>query len=127
MFSLRIGHALREACFGSEPYSLSRFQKDVLAGATVGVIAIPLAMALAIASGVAPQYGLYTAIIGGFVIALTGGGPGYATDMPATFMYSFAFQRSELGVAAASAIMMLMTVVAIIVPYLYSELRRGGP
>lgn len=57
------------------------------------------------------------------VMALTGGGPGYATDMPATFMYSFAFQRSELGVAAASAVMMLVTVVAIIVPYLYSELR----
>ena len=46
-----------------------------LAGITVGIIAIPLAMALAIASGVAPQYGLYTAIIGGFVIALTGGSP----------------------------------------------------
>lgn len=58
------------------------------------------------------------------VVALTGGGPGYATDMPATFMYSFAFQRSELGVAAASAVMMLVTIIAIIVPYLYSELRR---
>ena len=57
------------------------------------------------------------------VIALTGGGPGYATDMPATFMYAFAFQRSELGVAAASAVMMLTTVIAIVVPYLYSELR----
>ena len=44
-----------------------------MAGMTVGLIAIPLAMALAIASGVAPQYGLYTAIIGGLVIALTGG------------------------------------------------------
>lgn len=60
------------------------------------------------------------------VMALTGGGPGYATDMPATFMYSFAFQRSELGEAAASAVMMLVTVIAIIVPYLYSELRRTG-
>jgi glucose/mannose transport system permease protein len=60
------------------------------------------------------------------VMALTGGGPGYATDMPATFMYSFAFQRSELGEAAASAVMMLVTIVAIIVPYLYSELRRTG-
>lgn len=59
------------------------------------------------------------------VVALTGGGPGYATDMPATFMYAFAFQRSELGVAAASAVMMLATVMAIIVPYLYSELRRA--
>lgn len=57
------------------------------------------------------------------VVALTGGGPGYATDMPATFMYSFAFQRSELGVAAASAVMMLVTIMAIIIPYLYSELR----
>ncbi|MEE9322227.1 MAG: sugar ABC transporter permease [Granulosicoccus sp.] len=59
------------------------------------------------------------------VIALTGGGPGYATDLPATFMYSFAFQRSELGVAAASAVMMLATISAVIVPYLYSELRSG--
>nr|WP_156883051.1 sugar ABC transporter permease [Rhodovulum sp. P5] len=57
------------------------------------------------------------------VVALTGGGPGYATDMPATFMYAYAFQRSELGMAAASAVMMLATVCAIIVPYLYSELR----
>lgn len=57
------------------------------------------------------------------VMALTGGGPGYATDVPATFMYSFAFQRSELGTAAASAVMMLVTITAIYVPYLYSELR----
>ncbi|MGO1793141.1 MAG: C4-dicarboxylic acid transporter DauA [Oceanisphaera sp.] len=72
LFSLRIGHALRESCF-KESYSRQRLIKDVMAGVTVGIIAIPLAMALAIASGVAPQYGLYTAIIGGFIIALTGG------------------------------------------------------
>ncbi|MDP1602234.1 MAG: C4-dicarboxylic acid transporter DauA [Legionella sp.] len=72
LFSLRIGHALKESCV-SETYTLSRFWKDLLAGLTVGVIAIPLAMALAIASGVAPQYGLYTAIIAGAIIALTGG------------------------------------------------------
>jgi len=60
------------------------------------------------------------------VIALTGGGPGYASDLPATFMYTMAFQRSELGNAAASAVIMLMTVMAIIVPYLYSELRKKG-
>ena len=46
---------------------------NVLAGLTVGVIALPLSMALAIASGVAPQYGLYTAIVAGIIIALTGG------------------------------------------------------
>ncbi|MFD1007770.1 C4-dicarboxylic acid transporter DauA [Oceanisphaera ostreae] len=72
LFSLRIGHALRESCF-KERYNRQRLIKDVLAGMTVGIIAIPLAMALAIASGVAPQYGLYTAIVGGFIIALTGG------------------------------------------------------
>ncbi|WP_152205374.1 C4-dicarboxylic acid transporter DauA [Marinobacter changyiensis] len=72
LFSLRIAHAFREACV-DESYTGRRFVRDVLAGITVGIIAIPLAMALAIASGVAPQYGLYTAIIGGFVIALTGG------------------------------------------------------
>ncbi len=72
LFSLRVGHALRES-FSREPYSARRLWKDVMAGITVGIIAIPLAMALAIASGVAPQYGLYTAIIAGFLIPLTGG------------------------------------------------------
>jgi len=62
--------ALREALRG---YSGTRFRSDALAGITVGLIAIPLAMALAIAAGVAPQYGLYTAIIAGAAIALTGG------------------------------------------------------
>ncbi|WP_233008305.1 C4-dicarboxylic acid transporter DauA [Rheinheimera faecalis] len=71
LFSLRIGHALRECL--AEGYSFSAFKLDLLAGITVGIIAIPLAMALAIASGVPPQYGLYTAVIAGFLIALTGG------------------------------------------------------
>lgn len=71
LFSLRLGHALREVL--TEGYSRNKLSKDLLAGITVGIIAIPLAMALAIASGVAPQYGLYTAIIAGFIIALTGG------------------------------------------------------
>ncbi|MCI5165772.1 MAG: C4-dicarboxylic acid transporter DauA [Candidatus Electrothrix sp. GM3_4] len=48
-------------------------QANVLAGLTVGVIALPLSMALAIASGVPPQHGLYTAMVAGVVIALTGG------------------------------------------------------
>ncbi|WP_372880235.1 C4-dicarboxylic acid transporter DauA [Psychromonas sp.] len=48
-------------------------QVNVLAGLTVGVIALPLSMALAIASGVAPQHGLYTAIVAGIVIAVSGG------------------------------------------------------
>jgi len=58
------------------------------------------------------------------VMALTGGGPGFSSDLPATFMYTFAFNRNQIGLGAASAMMMLMTVVAIIVPLIYSEARR---
>lgn len=53
--------------------SFPEIQANILAGLTVGVIALPLSMALAIASGVAPQHGLYTAIVAGIIIALTGG------------------------------------------------------
>ena len=54
-------------------YDLSKFKRDCIAGLTVAVISIPLAMALAIASGVTPAQGLYTAIVAGFFIALLGG------------------------------------------------------
>lgn len=57
------------------------------------------------------------------VIALTGGGPGFATDLPATYMYTMAFSRGDLGQAASSAMVMMMIIFAIVVPYLYSELR----
>ena len=57
------------------------------------------------------------------VIALTGGGPGYATDLPATYMYAMAFSRGDIGQAAASDMVMMAVVFAIVVPYLYSELR----
>jgi len=57
------------------------------------------------------------------VMVLTRGGPGYSSDLPATFMYTFAFTRNRLAFGAASAMMMFMAVMAIIVPYLYSELR----
>jgi SulP family sulfate permease len=54
-------------------YSLKALRGDLAAGLTVGIIAIPLAMALAIAVGVAPQYGLYTVLVAAPLIALTGG------------------------------------------------------
>ena len=54
-------------------YRVATFKKDLLAGLTVGIIALPLAMAFAIASGVSPERGLYTAIIAGFLISLLGG------------------------------------------------------
>jgi glucose/mannose transport system permease protein len=59
------------------------------------------------------------------VMALTGGGPGTATDVPAIFMYQFSFSRGQLGVGAASAVMMLMTVIAIMVPLMYAEAKSA--
>lgn len=58
------------------------------------------------------------------IIALTGGGPGRATEVPATFMYSYTFTRNSMGIGAASAVIMLMTIAAIITPYLYAELKE---
>jgi sulfate permease, SulP family len=54
-------------------YNLGHFQKDLVAGLVVGIVAIPLAMAFAIASGVRPEYGLYTSIIAGIMVSLFGG------------------------------------------------------
>ncbi len=68
---LRPASALREAL--REGYGPKELRGDVLAGIVVGVVALPLSMALAIAAGVPPQYGLYTAIVAGAVIAALGG------------------------------------------------------
>src|ERR1700736_6905769 len=54
-------------------YNWRFFSADLIAGLTVGLVALPLAMAFGIASGVTPQAGLYTAIVGGLIVALFGG------------------------------------------------------
>ena len=56
-----------------EGYSLNYFKKDLVSGTIVGIVAIPFAMSFAIASGVKPEYGIYTAIIAGILISLLGG------------------------------------------------------
>jgi len=56
-----------------EGYDLAAFKADALAGLTVAIVALPLSMAIAIASGVGPERGLYTAIVGGFLVSLLGG------------------------------------------------------
>ncbi|HAS6251876.1 TPA: sugar ABC transporter permease [Vibrio vulnificus] len=58
------------------------------------------------------------------VTAMTAGGPGYSSDLPALFMYAHSFTRGQIGLGAASAMMMLGGILAILVPYLYSELRE---
>src|SRR5947207_2356033 len=53
--------------------SAQDFRADLIAGVTVGIVALPLAMAFAIASGVPPQAGIFTAVIAGFIISALGG------------------------------------------------------
>jgi glucose/mannose transport system permease protein len=59
------------------------------------------------------------------VMALTAGGPGNASDVPAIFMYQFSFTRGQLGFGSASAMMMLATIVAVLVPLMYLETRSA--
>src|SRR3954470_11380263 len=56
-----------------EGYGLTAFRRDAVAGLTVAIVALPLSMAIAIASGTSPERGLYTAIVGGFLVSLLGG------------------------------------------------------
>lgn len=56
-----------------EGYGLDGFRADALAGLTVAIVALPLSMAIAIGAGVSPERGLYTAIVGGFLISMLGG------------------------------------------------------
>jgi sulfate permease, SulP family len=67
-------------------YSVQTLKADVLAGLVVGVVALPLSMALAIATGVPPQHGLYTAIVGGALIALLGGSAAQVSGPTAAFV-----------------------------------------
>jgi SulP family sulfate permease len=67
-------------------YDAAAFRADVLAGVTVGIVALPLSMALAIAVGVPPQHGLYTAIVAGFLVALSGGSRFQVTGPTAAFV-----------------------------------------
>lgn len=60
------------------------------------------------------------------VIALTNGGPGRSTWLPSVFMYQYTFTRNEMAVGAASSVLMLLGIAVVVLPYLYSELRKGN-
>src|SRR5574344_1955676 len=86
-------------------YTKQQFIKDVVAGIIVAIIALPLSIALALASGVTPEKGVYTAIVAGFVISFLGGsrvqitGP---TDAFATIVAAIVAKNRMEGLAVAT-------------------------
>jgi glucose/mannose transport system permease protein len=60
------------------------------------------------------------------VLSVTGKNPGGAAELPSTFMYSYTFTRNQMAIGSTSAVIMLMTIAAIMVPYIYSETREKG-
>jgi SulP family sulfate permease len=93
---LRLGAALRKAF--QKGYGKGDLRADVLAGVVVGIVALPLAMALAIASGVPPQHGLYTAIVGGAVIALLGGSKTQVSGPTAAYVVILVPVAAKFGI-----------------------------
>src|ERR1700679_21384 len=71
---------------------------DLMAGAVVAIVALPLSMALAIAVGAPPQHGLYTAIVAGFIVSLTGGSKHQVTGPTAAFVVVLAPVVARYGV-----------------------------
>src|SRR5881275_2275602 len=86
-------------------YDLHAFISDLGAGVTVAIIALPLAMAFAIASGVRPELGLFTAIVAGFLIAALGGSRvqiGGPTGAFVVLVYAIVQKHGVDGLAAAT-------------------------
>jgi SulP family sulfate permease len=94
---VRVASALRDAL--AEGYDGKAFRADLMAGIVVAIVALPLSMALAIAVGVAPQHGLYTAIIAGSSVALLGGSRFQVTGPTAAFIVVLAPIATRFGVS----------------------------
>ncbi len=101
-------------CLFKEPYNFSIFRKDLQAGVTVGIVALPLAMAFAIASGASPESGLFTAIIAGFIISLLGGTRaqiGGPTGAFVVIIYDIMMREGYSGLIAATLIAGVLLIV----------------
>jgi len=99
-------------------YNLDKFKRDCIAGLTVAVISIPLAMALAIASGVSPAQGLYTAIVAGFFIALLGGSRYQIGGPTGAFVVVIFSVMQQYGYDGLAMTMLIAGLVLIIAGYL---------
>ncbi len=104
-----------------EGYTLAHFKADAVAGLTVAIVALPLSMAIAIASGVGPERGLYTAIIGGFLVSLLGGSRFQIGGPAGAFIVLVAATVSAQGVEG----LILATLLSGILLVLVGLLRLG--
>ncbi|MBR0870813.1 SulP family inorganic anion transporter [Bradyrhizobium tropiciagri] len=83
----------------TEGYGLKAFRQDVMAGLTVAVVALPLSMAIAVASGVTPERGLFTAIVGGFLVSALGGSRFQIGGPAGAFIVLVAATAAQFGIA----------------------------
>jgi SulP family sulfate permease len=109
---LRLAIALRRAL--QHGYGPRDLRSDILAGIVVGIVALPLSMALAVASGVAPQHGLYTAIVAGLLIALLGGSTVQVSGPTAAFVVILAPIAAQFGLGGLVVASMMAGVILII-------------
>jgi SulP family sulfate permease len=119
-FSLRLGTALRSAL--RHGYTGKDLPSDLLSGIVVGIVALPLSMALAVASGVAPQHGLYTAIVAGAVIAALGGSMVQVAGPTAAFVVLLAPISARFGLGG----LILAGLMAGILLVIMGAARLGG-
>uniref|UniRef100_A0A974A0E9 SulP family inorganic anion transporter n=1 Tax=Bradyrhizobium septentrionale TaxID=1404411 RepID=A0A974A0E9_9BRAD len=82
----------------TEGYGVAAFRHDVMAGLTVAVVALPLSMAIAVASGVTPERGLFTAIVGGFLVSALGGSRFQIGGPAGAFIVLVAATAAQFGV-----------------------------
>src|SRR5437016_7540289 len=88
-------------------YSRQNFGADLVAGLTVGLVALPLAMAFGIASGVTPQAGLYTAVVAGFLISALGGSMTQIGGPTGAFVVIVAGIVAKFGIAGLSIVTLM--------------------
>jgi sulfate permease, SulP family len=95
-------------------YDRHAFSADVIAGITVGVVALPLAMAFAIASGVTPEAGIYTAVVGGFIVSLLGGSRIQIAGPTGAFVVIVAAIVGQHGLSGLLMVTMMAGVILVI-------------
>ncbi|TIM35620.1 MAG: SulP family inorganic anion transporter [Mesorhizobium sp.] len=112
LFTPKLATVLREG------YTSEHFKADAIAGLTVAIVALPLSMAIAIASGVSPERGLYTSIIGGFLVSALGGSRFQIGGPAGAFIVLMAATVARVGVDGLLLATMMAGVLLLVIGYL---------